>query len=445
MNLAAALDRIGGADHVREQLEVGCRMSSVSGAALSIAGEDSCHCVAFGLDPRGQAFRATTAQEVGCAVKLLVATLLAPLIRNREVSIDDEVGRCLETSSRLSQPLFDGMRVRHLLSATDGMGYRAFSRTPVEESGFIDLRGLLEIICADAPTFEPGEYLTPSHAGYALLGVMLEKRFNEPLAQAINEHLVRHIATGSASDARNRPARGSNGAPVCPASGAGLRLSAAEWGEFLRFQMEPLAFGIPFFAGVTSFDGLFERQVTAPGWTGGLTGNALGWNVFPGGWVGRNGLSEAGTVLLRLNPERKLGFAFVCAGSVPIAYATLARLVGDVLPEFSSQNGPRMLTEEELRDMTASRYCGAFRSGSRTVVISEVAPRQLKANIAEVERGKPRTVVCSMLVPATQEIFFVPPPNQGIWFLQCVAGADPGHRLLWDGTTAWRNSEPIRA
>jgi CubicO group peptidase (beta-lactamase class C family) len=434
MKLDAVLRSIGGGDHLRQELELACETSSILGAALTVVGEDRCYSDAYGHDANGHAFRPTTRQEVGCAVKLPIATMLAPLMCDFEIPLDAEIRQCLGLSSQRAKRFLGQTSIRHLLSAVDGIGYRAFSRTPVAESGFIDLTKLLEIVYSDERTCDPGEYLTPSHTGYALLAALLEQCCEEPLASTIERSLFRYLReTRTPNDTASA---GSIADAVCPASGTGLRLSVAEWGEFLRFHMDPGAFGIPFFAHLSSLSQLLERQVTAPGWTGGLTANALGWNIFPGGWVGRNGLSAKHTVIIRLHPSRKLGFVFLCAGSVPITYAALVRLIGEALPEFNVQNGPRLLTREEQAEVSNSRYVGRFRSGSRNVVISEAADNQLEASLSEVERGRARIELTKILAPATQNIFFVRPPNLGIWFLQYVARDDSS--VLWDGTTAWR-------
>ncbi|HZF30850.1 MAG TPA: serine hydrolase domain-containing protein [Gammaproteobacteria bacterium] len=433
MKLDEVVDKSGCAGSLAEHLAAACSANKVPGAAVALIGEDAVHAVAFGASPAGAPFVPTTRLGMGCVVKPFVATLLGAFAQNGDLALTDEVVRHLELDRAVD--VLAGITLRHLLSHTDGLGPRPFDRAPTTPEGWVDVAALTALVCSDESSFPPGQYFTDTHCGFSLLGAVIEKYSGQPFGRTLRRELLDHLAeTGSAGPYTEES--------VCPATGAGLSLSVTECAEFLRFQLNPAAFGAPLFRRIKSFAPFYERQAPYPGWSAGMNGVSLGWKTYAGDWIGHNGIGDAQTVVLRLHPEHKAGVAFLCASNLPVAYACLGRLCGNFLPEFDVKNAPRLLSEEERRNVPTPRRLGTFGNRTRHIAISGDSADRLQITISQLTNGDRKIVASGTLLPATHDLFFIPPPNGGTWFVQYLSS--PGATdddLLWDGWHLWRRRD----
>ena len=433
------LDELTAGPPLAERLDVACRATGVHGAALIILSPQERWSACWGTDERGLEFGLSTSAPAACVSRPLLAALLAGLMRRRGVSVDEEIAPHLNHSGVRNNAFFDGISIRHLLSQTDGMGYRPLETLPLDERGCIDVAGLCAILSAEPRELPPGRVYSSSQGGYALLGALIEQWCEQPLAHALYEQLLNPLALAAENRAAAVPPE-----RVCPTTGAGLRLSAGELAAFLEFQQSAI-YRPPLFGGMDlSF--LLEQQVEYLGWSAGMTGSCLGWKSFAGGWIGQNGSGPDYTMLIRLHPKRNTAMAFVCRGVLPLAYATLARIFGTHMIEFSPPDGPRPLSPEECLALRAPRYTGTFGNRLHRIEIFRGVTDGLEVRITQRRLSGVRALGSGKLIPATRDIFFIPPPNTfGIWFVQHVSAPDTGLDALWDGWHVWpRLTEDIQ-
>jgi CubicO group peptidase (beta-lactamase class C family) len=434
MKLGDLVEQVGGWSALQQRLENACSTSTAVGAVMTLVGEDDSRSLAVGLDRNGARLSPTTRLETGCAIKIFVAALMAALIRSDAVRLDDEITQYLSFESDAARQFFDGVLVRHLLSHADGIGYRPLGVLPMTPAGFVDLAALTQIICADARTFRPGSRFSHSHCGFGLLAAIIEKALREPFAHALQTKLLQRLRSETPIGQYTAPQTSAK-RDICAATGNGFALSPLELGDFLRFHLNPGAFDVPLFRQVDTFSLLFEPQIAYPGWSVGMTGAALGWKIFPGGWVGHNGTTAGRTWIIRLDAQRKTAFGFFCFASLPVTYALLSQVLASFLPELSMNDGaPRMLSDAERQQRDVRRYICTFGNKARTIAVSAGAPHGLEVTIRDNQQG----VIVAKLLSATQEMFFIPPPNAGTWFIQYLCSDDDGEfDLLWDGWNLW--------
>jgi CubicO group peptidase (beta-lactamase class C family) len=434
VNLDSAIEIFDGPDAMQQRLEQASAASGVLGACVAVVGDDATRAFACGNDRKGRPLLPTTAVDVSCTVKLYVAALVAALHANDDIDFDDCIAEHVDLNGHADY--FDGISVRHLLSHTDGIGYRRFDKTPINAAGFIDVAELASVICSDQRAFPPSAYCTEGHFGFALLGALVEAHLKKPLGAALRGDLLDRLRP----DRSEQPPleRANSPAAICPASGAGLALSALEMAALLSLHLTPAAFDLPLLPRAAALSMLFEPHGVYPGWAPSTLGCALGWKTFAGGWFGHNGVSPGETVLVRLHPTKAFGLVFVCMSEASAAYATIGRLLGEPLPELALRRAPSLLSAQECREMDPSRYCGTFGNRARRIAVATSSERELQ--VATSEGVRSAVVGRGPLLPATDDSFFIGRPNTSdMFFLQYLnSGESEEFDLIWDIRALWK-------
>ena len=441
MQLETLVKQFGGHGSLAEHFRGACAASAIQGAAVALAGEDECHTLAFGRDGNAETFTPTTRVNMNCVSNLCVSALVVGLIRGGEVALEDEVERQLDFGSAAPSGFLGGISIRHLLSHTDGIGYRGVDAIPATESGYVDLAGLASVIRSDERAFAPGRYCSEALCGFALLEAVVEKHSGMPVIDTLRHTLLDHLARHDVEPAGSASVRTSGERSERAGGGADLALNAVELGQFLRLHLSPETFDLPLLRDVDDFSFLFEPQVQYPGWAPSTKGAALGWKTFAEGWVGHNGVRAGHTVFVRLHPSRRAALAFLCLGHSPAAYAALGRFVGHALPELSGQQPPRLLTDQEQKELEASRFVRSFGNKARRIAVTGGSPDALQLTTSET--GPTQAPFGSgFLVPAEQNSFFVRQPNtSGMFFAQYLKSDESADfDLLWDIKTLWKRS-----
>ncbi len=429
-------EHFGSAEAIPGALAAACAGTPASGAALAILDEEDIWLGAHGRDERGGIFEPTTLLQLGCAVRLFTGALIAALVREHRVALDDDIVRHVNFQSAAADDYLRGTTVRHLLSQSDGIGFRPLLSLPTTPDGRIDAAALGALICSDRRDAPPGHYFSGNAAGFGLLGALIERHVGLPYTTVVRQELLKYLPAHrhDASSAGTAEALG-----ICAATGKGLALSAASLGEFLQLQLNPHAFPVPIFAHVEDFSVLFEKHVDYPGWSAGMTGSCLAWKSFSGGWVGQNGAgSEGETLVVRLHPRRRVAVAFLCPATLPVAYGILARLLGPIMSEFNPPDAPRLLSPQERGALDGESFVGTFGNRSRRIEVSQEAEGALSVRVSQTYRGEHTVLGTGTLVPATKDIFFIPPPNAyGTWFIQYVPHSSGRPERIWDGWYVW--------
>lgn len=131
--------------------------------------------------------RADTKFNVASVGKVFTAVAVMQLIERGKLSLDDTVGKLLPDYP--NRQVAAQVTVRHLLSHSSGMG-------DVHGAEYVCRKGVLRRVrdyfplFADAPlSFEPGQRMQYSNAGYILLGAIVEQVSGEDYFEYVRRHI----------------------------------------------------------------------------------------------------------------------------------------------------------------------------------------------------------------------------------------------------------------
>ena len=144
----------------------------------------------YGLADRAQQRPVTSDSlfNLGSVRKVLDVTLLAHAVKRGEITLDDPVGKYIVELQQGSYTR--GVTLRQLATHTSGLLLP--SDHPPWPQHRYDLAELISILNHWAPNGgeQPGKQHIYSHAGFVLLGLALERRFETPIAQLIGERVL---------------------------------------------------------------------------------------------------------------------------------------------------------------------------------------------------------------------------------------------------------------
>jgi CubicO group peptidase (beta-lactamase class C family) len=143
--------------------------------------------------------------NLGSMNKMWTAVAVAQLVERGKLDLDAPVGRYLPDLPNAA--LRDGVLVRHLLSHTSGLGtyfQKGFLRNHVYAATAADY---LPYFVGDSLAFAPGERMQYSNAGFALLGLLVERVSGQSYWDYVTEHVLRRAGMTRAAfvDVRARP------------------------------------------------------------------------------------------------------------------------------------------------------------------------------------------------------------------------------------------------
>lgn len=336
---------------------------------------------------------------LGCLTKLLTAELVWDACLAGDLTLDEEVRDRL----RCRSAALAGITVRHLLEHSHGLDDSLLLRAPVASSGRIDTERLIEQLGAVPPLAAPGELYSYSHAGAWLAAAVLERCHDAPYGALLAN--------------RCSPALAPHARPVCPAVGAGLRVTAAQLLHFLRASIEqwPQASG---------------GGVSLPGWSPLEQGIERGWKRHGAGVFGHQSVLPGAASLVRIVPSQRL--ALLVASAAEPAAVVAARLIGAELPELV---GVQPLPSAAI-DSPSRSYAGCYRSAARCAIVGHARGA---LHVHAMETGGARSPARISLRPAGADSFLAAGHCAGPFaFVQFVRPQKSGFRFLWNGRTVLR-------
>lgn len=133
--------------------------------------------------------RTDTKLNIASATKMFTAVAIMQLIEQGKLSLDDTVGKLLPDFP--NKPVAEKVTVHNLLSHSSGLG-------DYHGAGYICRKGILRSprdyypLLADLKlSFEPGERMQYSNAGYVILGVIIEKISGASYFDYVDRHIFK--------------------------------------------------------------------------------------------------------------------------------------------------------------------------------------------------------------------------------------------------------------
>lgn len=396
----------------RKGLQKVCVGVAVDGRELTLsAGAAEAH----GVD-------ATAASEApvaaGCLAKSLTATLVNEAVVAGRVGWTDAVADMLARDAH-SRRRLAGITVRHLLDHAHGLDASTIHRVPGAGDGFIDVGRLCEEL-GPQPLFAPGRMYSYSHVGAWLAGAMLERVGGTRYVTQLRERQLICDATYDGS------------AAICPATGADLTLTLAQWLVFAQrclAELQPRQDGT-------------DGDMALPGWHPTERSIWRGWKCYGDGWLGHNANLSDRSAMLRINPAEQLAIV-VSANEANGAVFAASGVFGDLLPEFRNLRPPRLLKADEIAGLSVQDHVGRYVQARTAVDVTLDAQGALQLQVGEREQ---EAGPASRLRAADRGVFLAESRgNPEFQFVQFIAhDASSGSAYLWNGRQIWRRESAVR-
>jgi CubicO group peptidase (beta-lactamase class C family) len=337
------------------------------------------------------------AAPIGCLAKLLTATLIASAIERGELDVDSQVGPQLDGGGEA----VCGVTVRHLLEHTHGLDDSLLA-APRHERGFVDRAELLRRVARLERWASPGAAYSYGNLGAWLLGALLERLRDRPFAALVHDELLAPLGAALCGEA------------VCAATGAGLRLTAA---QLARFGLRALAERAPIAAAPIT---------PLPGWHPLERGICRGWKAAGSGWFGHQSVWPGAASYLRAHAQRELALAVVARDQA--ASLVALALFGRVFPElFEGRH-----RVPAARAPGADAAFGVYAQAARVIAISSTEHTLIADGWERDEHGAAKTPAAQASLVALGDVLLARPATELMPYLQRVAG-EQGADWLWNG------------
>ena len=403
-----------------DALSLGARLADVAArrhlADVTIAMTGGGRRLFFAVGPDGRCLdrwvAQTTPNPVGCLVKPLTATLVAEAVAQSRLRWHDEVAEILEEGDVIRTRLA-GVTVQQLLNHTHGLDASSVECVPRTDDGRIDAAALCASL-STRPLSPPGELYSYSDAGGWLAGAVLEKLYRKAYWRILAARpFMRDSGALALADGQ-----------VCASTGGDLRLSAAQWLEFLDTHAEQIST-------------LGAERTPLPGWGLFEHGACSGWKAYADGWLGHNSNQTDCSAVLRFHPRERVGI-FVYAAGDGAAMPALAGVLGDAFPELLHFRIPRPLAQRNLPPLQSARYTGRFSRCDTRLAVQAGAGGALSVSVHDPQAAPVWS--CPHLRPGPDELF-LPEPLDDLRFpfMQFVR-PDARNRFeyVWNGRQLWR-------
>jgi CubicO group peptidase (beta-lactamase class C family) len=348
-----------------EELAAG---TAVPGAVLGIWADGEQTIAPYGVLNRATGVEVTAASlfQIGSITKTWTATLIAQLVAEGKLSLDDAVVKLLPGA-----PIDGRITVRHLLSHQSGIDGDLFTDTG---RGDDCLERYVALLGDVDQLFEPGTAYSYCNAGFVLLGRLIEvldnRTWDESLAKRLIEPLGLTETTTLPEQAilhRNALGHTADGVPVktwnLPRSIGPAGLITQSAADLLRFAQLHL----------DSYSEMRSPQVAVPGGTGGFEAVGQGWRLYD--WSGRklfghDGMTVSQLAFLRIDPEARLAVCLLTNSAN--APALFDQLVSEVFTHYVGAAVP--LPPEPIDGVTVGdEHVGVY---ERASVRMEVVRRE---------------------------------------------------------------------
>jgi CubicO group peptidase (beta-lactamase class C family) len=144
--------------------------------------------------------------NLGSMNKMWTAIAIAQLVEQGKVDLDATVGRYVPDLP--NQSIREAVKIRHLLSHTSGMGTyfrKGFLR---DKTYAATAKDIVPFYADDALSFTPGERMQYSNAGFALLGLIIERVSGQSFYDYMKTNILGRAGMKGAAyvDVRSHPA-----------------------------------------------------------------------------------------------------------------------------------------------------------------------------------------------------------------------------------------------
>lgn len=169
------------------------------GAALAVLKDTSIIFLkGYGLQELGKpdSIDARTVFRIGSVSKSVTATLCAVLVNEGVISWDDPVIKYLPDFKLKSESATKKLKLRHLLSHTEGLPYHAYTDM-VDQSAPVDT--LIDYLQDLNLIAEPGKIYSYQNVGFSLIGKVIEAATKKSFEEVLTEKLFRPLQMADAS------------------------------------------------------------------------------------------------------------------------------------------------------------------------------------------------------------------------------------------------------
>ena len=150
--------------------------------------------------------RADTKFDLGSMNKMFTAVAIAQLAERGKLSFTDTVGKHLPDYP--NKAVAEKVTIHHLLTHTSGLGNYQNEAFIANLTKIKTVADLLPFFVNDSLAFEPGAKMQYSNAGFALLGLVIEKASGQNYFEYVKEHIFKPagmINTDSYERDKNTP------------------------------------------------------------------------------------------------------------------------------------------------------------------------------------------------------------------------------------------------
>ncbi len=278
------------------------------------------------------AVNSTTVYEIGSLTKLFTSDVLASLVIAGQATLEDPIKAYLPSGTTDPEYLTQPITLEELSTHTSGLPLD-FSITgqpePVDINGQPSLDYVTDAeIMHQLTTYQllraPGSQWEYSNAGYAVLGLLVERITNTPFDKLVQSKIsgplglsdTRVVLTPAESSnrAQGYTAEGKAGIQFAPSgamlSSGGLRSTAKDLAAYLAANIEPQASQLgPALQLTQQAQGVGPDATTAMG---------LGWMIGQAGTSQavyyKGGSTDGYSAYIAFWPGTKIGFALLCNG-----------------------------------------------------------------------------------------------------------------------------------
>ncbi|MBV8719822.1 MAG: beta-lactamase family protein [Chloroflexi bacterium] len=379
------------AAHIREQAITYCESSKVPGylAGVYQAGEQTV--ISHGVaNITAQALmRDDTGFLYGSITKVLTTTLVLQQVERGVIDLDDRVVNYLPEFKLATPEAAEKIRVRHLLSHTNGIDADLFL---VDANGGAALKVYLaQLGQSCGALFEPDEYVSYSNGGMMVAGRMLEvvtgTSYHDLLERELystvgmndsctsaEKAILRSTAVGHFPDPASNSVRRTDMFMLPDSWAPAGSTPIGTIHDLLAFARTHLANGVaPSGAHVLSHESVARMQLVSHDMgTPNVSPIGFGWLLVPFGKttvLSMSGASPGGVAVLALVPEHDLAFA--AFGNSPMAMPLHDQILLWLLNEHLAVEVPNLVSGGSANsDLTP--YAGTYRSNQLRVDVNVV-------------------------------------------------------------------------
>jgi CubicO group peptidase (beta-lactamase class C family) len=426
------------AESLRDESELQERLAKAlqgepHSAVIAVTNRNGCFFASHPTEPEAGRRRRI---RIGCLAKVFTATLAAAAAEEGSLHFEQDAGELRDSSGTRIFRALRGPSVSHLLSHTHGLDVRDTWNVPRQADGRIDLEALGQACASTRRLGEPGEVYSYGGIGAWLVGGLLEHVHRccyRDLLQAFVSSLDRGRGMSGLS--------GEVPADACPANGGSVEISTSALIDLIRLHLG-YDLGNPSLQGmVASLSRMRSRHFPVRGWSN-ERAVTPGWKFYGDGWYGHGAQLEDWSTTIRMNPEKRAGWAITSDSTRQFVLHT--RLFGPGMPDIRYMSVPQVLKPDRVDPGDLEACVGAYESAVHAFVVTRGDGPTLKAHVrSRLQHGG----TCEReitLLPAGPRLFLVKSPASDVLPIADFIGEGSFvPEYLWNGRQMFRRASPV--